>query len=47
MGTKYDTFIAKLKAKATPLGLPVTAAVAKLPNATHISDVVATLAMGG
>lgn len=29
MGAKYDTFIAKLKAKATPLGLPVTAAVAQ------------------
>ena len=29
MGAKYDTFIAKLKAKAGPLGLPVTAAVAQ------------------
>ena len=29
MGAKYDTFIAKLKAKAAPLGLPVTAAVAQ------------------
>jgi GH18 family chitinase len=29
MGALYDTFIAKLKAKATPLGLPVTAAVAQ------------------
>jgi chitinase len=28
MGAKYDTFIAKLKAKAAPRGLPVTAAVA-------------------
>ena len=28
MGAAYDTFIAKLKAKAAPLGLPVTAAVA-------------------
>ena len=27
MGAKYDTFIAKLEAKAKPLGLPVTAAV--------------------
>jgi chitinase len=29
MGAKYDTFIAKLIAKARPLGLPVTAAVAQ------------------
>jgi chitinase len=29
MGSKYDTFIAKLIAKAKPLGLPVTAAVAQ------------------
>lgn len=29
MGAKYDTFIAKLKAKAAPYGLPVTAAVAQ------------------
>ncbi|HVK72814.1 MAG TPA: glycosyl hydrolase family 18 protein [Kofleriaceae bacterium] len=28
MGAVYDTFIAKLRAKAAPLGLPVTAAVA-------------------
>ncbi len=28
MGPAYDTFIAKLEAKANPLGLPVTAAVA-------------------
>jgi GH18 family chitinase len=29
MGASYDTFIAKLKAKASPLGLPVSAAVAQ------------------